>query len=152
MAQSRRLPGGWDGEARAGEPGALHLGRSLDEPGPREGSRLPNPAAQPGLPAPLWQPEKPEAWVGAMPGGWGRDCQARPLQQLPARQGCQPRWCPSADAAVGRPLVPALLSASLPEWRCGQGPAWEARSCRRGLPGCLGLGGGQPLLDGIWKQ
>lgn len=112
----------------AGKPGtpppALCLGGSLEEPGPREGSRLPSPEARPGLPTPLWRPEKPEARAGVVPGPGGGGA-ARPARSGSCQPALsrQPRWCPSGDAAAGWPPVPALCSANRPEWRCGQGPA-----------------------------
>lgn len=122
------------GKPGAGEPGALqpalHLGRRLEETGPREGSRLPNPEAQPGLPAPSGGLRNLRL-VGTVPevrgGGAARPACSR---QLPAR----PSWCPFADAAVGRPPAPALCSANLPEWRCGRGQFGKL-VVERGCPG-----------------
>lgn len=88
--------------------GALRYGRAGEEEasGGRNGVRLPDlacflegvwerwaageAAASPPCPPPppRWQPAKPEARAGAMPGGRG----ARPAQA----GSCQPRWCPCA--------------------------------------------------------
>lgn len=138
------------GRPGVGEPGALqpalHLGRCLEETGPREGSRLPSPEAQPGFPAPSGGLRNLRL-AGTVP-GVGRGGAAWPARsgQLPARPSYQPSWCPFADAAVGRPPAPASCSASLPESCCGQGPAQEAQS-GEGLPRVL-QGGGQEKLEG----
>lgn len=72
------------GEARSCEPAilqpALHLGRCLEETGPREGSRLPNPEAQPGLPAPSGGLRNLRLVGHSARGGQGRGCQACRLQ------------------------------------------------------------------------
>lgn len=74
------------GGMESGSPTWPAFWKESGNAGPRE-RRLP---ARPALPhpPPRWQPAKPEARAGAMPGGRG----ARPAQA----GSCQPRWCPCA--------------------------------------------------------
>lgn len=130
------LRGTWEGAWRRNGP-------------EREAAR---PALKPSqAPRPLRWPGKPEAGrLRATAGGGAAGPALRAAAGPPQRQ---PSWCPCADAAAGRPPVPALCGANLPAWRCGQGPAWEAHS-REGRPreggrrNAVWEGVPQLLLDG----
>lgn len=112
----RSLPRGFTvrviGRPGAGEPGtpppALHLGGSLEEPGPREGSRLPSPEAQPGLPA-------PSGGLRNLRRGWAQ-CQGRAGEGLPGPPAPAAASPPRAGSPDGAHLLarPRLASRSRP--------------------------------------
>ena len=166
-SQAQGLEGGAEDRCLAvGRPGLLPSLSFGKEPG---GSRAQREklSAQPQSPArpprPLWRPKKPEAGGHrARAGGGGAARPARSSSCQPALSR-QPRWCPSADAAVGWPPVPASCSRLV---RCQPpGTAPWAGACLgrsqllKGLPrvprkeaeGSRGEGS-PPLLDKPGKQ